>query len=325
MAILGAGNIARVMARTWKEMEEVESYAVAARELSRAEAFALEYGFEKAYGSYLEMLEDELVELVYVAVPHSHHYECVKMCLEYGKHVLCEKAFMSNAPQAKEVIALAKERNLLLAEAIWTRYMPSRRMVNEVIASGAIGTVNALSASLDYVLPHVERMQNPALSGGALLDLGVYTINFACMVFGNKIRKVTSAAILSEQGVDIQNSITLEYEDGRMAMLHSNFMALSDRRGMIYGDKGFLEITNINNCEKITRYDLDYQIAEVIEVPEQITGFEYEVRACMKAIRKGKVECDEMPHDEIIFVMEMMDQLRKEWGVVYPCDLVKNS
>ncbi len=320
IAILGAGNIAHCMGRTLKGMEDATQYAVASRDLGKAEEFAKEYGFIKAYGSYEEMLQDEAVELVYVAVPHSHHYECVKLCLEYGKHVLCEKAFMSNAKQAKEVIELAKEKKCLLAEAIWTRYMPSRKMIQDTIESGAIGKVTSISANLDYVLTHVERMQKPELSGGALLDLGVYTINFAFMVLGTDVKNVVSSAVLSDQGVDLQNSIILTYTNGAMAHLHSNFQALSDRRGMIYGDKGFLEITNINNCEKITRYDLDYQVVDEQLVPEQITGFEYQVRACMRAIQNGEVECSEMPHKEIMRVMELMDSLRKEWGVVYPCD-----
>ncbi|MFI3201104.1 MAG: Gfo/Idh/MocA family oxidoreductase [Eubacteriales bacterium] len=318
MAILGAGGIARKMAETWNAMAEVESYAIAARDLARAEEFAKEFGFVKAYGSYEEMVQDPEVELVYIAVPHSHHYETTKLCLQHGKHVLCEKAFMVNAKQAKEVVTLAREKNCLLAEAIWTRYLPSRKMIDEVIASGAIGKVTSLTANLCYQISNVERMQKPELAGGALLDLGVYPINFASMVFGNDIKKVTSSAVISELGVDYQNSITLEYQDGKVAMLHSNFLACSDRRGMIFGDKGYLEIENINNCELITRYTPDYKVAEIIDIPEQLTGFEYQVTACMKAIQAGKVECEEMPHAESIFVMELMDQLRKEWGVVYP-------
>ena len=155
MAILGAGAIANKMAATITKMDEVEAYAIAARDLDRAQAFAEAYGFAKAYGSYEEMLADEAVDLVYVAVPHSHHYKMTKLCLEAGKHVLCEKAFMVNAEQARDVLALAKSKKLLLTEAIWTRYMPSRKIIDDIIARGEIGEVTSLTANLGYELSQI--------------------------------------------------------------------------------------------------------------------------------------------------------------------------
>ena len=133
MAIMGAGSIAIKMANTINGMPDVEAYAIGARDLERAQAFAQQYNFTKAYGSYEEMLKDEEIDLVYIATPHSHHYKCVKMCLEAGKHVLCEKSFTVNAAQAREILAMAEEKKLLLTEAIWTRYMPSRKMINDII------------------------------------------------------------------------------------------------------------------------------------------------------------------------------------------------
>ena len=176
-AILAPGKIANSMAKAVSGIEKIERYAVASRDQERADIFAKKWGFEKAYGSYEAMVEDPQVELVYVASPHSHHYEHAKLCLEHGKHVLVEKAFTVNAQQAEELIRLSREKHLLLAEAIWTRYMPSRNMINEILASGVLGKVTSLTANLGYILPHVERMQNPELAGGALLDLGVYPIN----------------------------------------------------------------------------------------------------------------------------------------------------
>ena len=138
MAIMGAGSIANKMADTITKMNDVKAYAIAARDTERAAAFAKKYGFTKFYGSYEEMLKDPEVQLVYIATPHSHHYKCAKMCLEAGKHVLCEKAFTVNADQARKLFALAKEKNLLITEAIWTRYMPSRKMIDDIISSGVI-------------------------------------------------------------------------------------------------------------------------------------------------------------------------------------------
>ena len=317
-AIFGPGKIAQCMAAAVTPLEEVERYAIASRDLERAQAFASEWGFEKAYGSYEEMLADPEVELIYVATPHSHHYEHAKMCLNAGKHVLLEKAFTVNAKQAEELIALAKEKNVLLAEAIWTRYMPSRKIIDDLIESGRIGKVNAVMANLGYELHDIPRMQEPELAGGALLDLGVYPINFAKMVVKKNVKDVISTAVMSPKGIDWTNSITLIFEDDTMAVLHSNMLAGLNRLGAIYGDKGYLEVQNINNAEEIRVYDLDHQLVETIPVPEQINGYEYEVISCIKAIKEGKIECEEMPHEETLWIMRLMDRIRKQWNMVYP-------
>lgn len=302
------------------DTSRLELYAVASRTYEKAKAFADQWGFEKAYGSYEEMLEDEEVELVYVASPHSHHYRHAKMCLEHGKHVLLEKAFTVNASQAEELIALSRQKGLLLAEAIWTRYMPSRNMIDDIIASGMIGEPISLMANLGYPMRHKERLQNPELAGGALLDVGVYPINFSMMVFHSEIVKMDTTAILSPAGIDWANSMILTFEDGKMAVLHSTMLSPTDRLGVIYGEKGYMEIININNCEEIRVYDEEHQIRAVHKVPEQINGYEYEVLSCMKAIQDGKQECPEMPHRETLRVMKLMDDIRKKWGMKYPCE-----
>lgn len=218
IGILGAGGIAVQMAKTVAGMKDVENYAVAARSFERAQAFAEKYGFSKAYGSYEEMLADPQVDLVYIATPHSHHYLHAKMCLEAGKNVLCEKAFTVNADQARKLFALAKEKNLLITEAIWTRYMPSRKMIDDIISSGVIGEVTAVTANLNYAISEVERIRKPELAGGALLDVGVYTINFASMVLGDKLKDVQATAIFRE-GVDMLDTIAMVFEGDRMATL----------------------------------------------------------------------------------------------------------
>lgn len=320
MAILGAGNIARQMAKTIRSMNNVTAYAVASRDAGRAAAFAREFGFAKACGSYEEMLADPNVELVYVATPHSLHAEHIRLCLEHGKHVLCEKAFTVNAAQAEEVLSLAKAKGLLLAEAIWTRYMPMRRMLNEIIASGIIGTPHSLTANLCYIIDHVPRLQKPELAGGALLDIGVYTLNFACMVFESEIKEVVSHAVFNDQGVDNQNSIILTFADGKTATLHSNQMVASERSGMIYGSNGYIEVENINNPAAIRVYNPQYELIREIQAPAQITGYEYEVEACAKAIREGQTECPDMPHAEILRMMRLMDAIRADWGMRYPME-----
>ncbi len=319
-SILAPGNIAGTMAKTISRMDGIESYAVASRDYGRAKAFAGEWGFEKAYGSYEELVDDPEVGLVYVASPHSHHYQHAKLCLEHGKHVLVEKAFTVNAAQAQELIDISEERGLLLAEAIWTRYMPSRGMVDDLVASGVIGEVTSLTANLGYILPHVERMQKPELAGGALLDLGVYPINFALMAFHGQVVRVHASAVLSPSGIDWMNSITLVFEGGKMAVLHSDMLAQTDRQGVISGDKGYLEVQNINNCEEIRVFGLNRKLTARYTVPKQISGYEYEVLACKKAIEAGKTECEEMPHAESLRVMKLLDEVRSQWGMKFPCE-----
>lgn len=318
IGILGAGGIARVMAETINGMEEAQCYAVAARDSGRAQKFAEEFGVEKAYGSYTEMLQDSQVELVYIATPHSHHYEHVKLCLEHGKHVLCEKAFTVNAAQAEEILKMAEEKGLLLTEAIWTRYMPMRKTIDEVVASGVIGKITSLSANLGYVIEQNERIHAPELAGGALLDLTVYPLNFASMVFGDDIVEVDASCVKIDTGVDGQDSVMLTYRDGRMATMYTTIHAQTDRRGMINGSLGYIEIENINNYESMKVYDLDRKVIASYEAPEQITGYEYEVRAAIRAIQEGKTECEEMPHAETIRMMKLMDRIRADFGIVYP-------
>ncbi|WP_054740656.1 Gfo/Idh/MocA family protein [Cellulosilyticum ruminicola] len=318
IGIIGAGRIAETMAKTLCAMEDAVCYAVAARDIQRAEGFANKFNMAKAYGSYEELVADKEVELVYIATPHSLHYEHAKLCITHGKHVLCEKAFTRNVKEAEEIIALAKSKNVLITEAIWTRYMPSRQMIDDLIASGIIGKPAALTANLGYVIWNKERIAEPSLAGGSLLDIGLYPINFALMHFGKDIKEITSTAVLSDKRVDLQNSITITYIDGKIAVLNSTVLAQTDRQGIISGDKGYMVIENINNCESIKIYDLGRQLIKEIKVPMQITGYEYEVKACIEAIQNSQLECEAMPHAETLYVMQLMDDLRSKWGVVYP-------
>lgn len=317
IGIIGAGNIARKMAYTVNNMDGVTLAAIASRSLDKAQEFAREFSIPTAYGSYEELACDNSVDLVYVATPHSHHYAHTKLCLENGRNVLCEKAFTANAKQAKELIEISHSKGLYLGEAIWTRYLPMRFKLDELISSGVIGKVSYLTANLGYALGDVERMVKPELAGGALLDLGVYAINFALMTFGNDIKDIRSSCVKNENGVDLHNSVIIDYADGKTALLHSNMTSNTDRRGMVYGDKGRIEFDNINNCEGIKVILNDGTVTEY-RTPQQISGFEYQVSASVKAIAEGRTECDEMPHSEILRVMEIMDSLRAEWGIRYP-------
>ena len=324
IAILGCGNIAYSMAKTLRMMrdqgEPVCLYAAASRDYAKAQNFAMSEGFAHAYGSYEELVRDPNVQLVYIASPHSHHGEHMKLCIEHGKAVLCEKAFTANAAQAREALALAKEKNVLVAEAIWTRYMPSRRIIWEIICSGMLGEMQVLTANLHYPIEHIRRIREPELAGGALLDVGVYPLNFACMFFGTDFNRIESNVQLMETGVDRQESFSFYYPDGRAAHMHAGTACRSDRQCMIAGTKGYLTVDNVNNPARITVYleSENFEVPHNMPVPAQLTGYEYQVRACLKALEEGAIECPEMPHAESIRVMEICDHLRMQWGVKYP-------
>lgn len=320
IGIIGAGHIAEKMAWTLTQLPQTEAYAVASRDLAKAQEFARKYGFTKAYGSYEELADDPQVDLIYVATPHSFHHAHVRMCIEKSKPVLCEKSFMLNTKEAEDVIRLSHEKKVFLAEAIWTRYEPSRRILTDIIDSGEIGTPSFLKASLSYPVAHKERVRKAYLGGGALLDIGIYCINFALMNFGHDIEKIVSTCFRNEEGMDMQESFTFQYKDGRTAVMGASVLCTDDRQGIISGDKGYVIIDNINNPLRFDIYRRGAEHVRTVEVPAQITGFEYQVLECMEAVRAGKIEPESMPHEETLRVMKIMDHLRKEWGVKFPSE-----
>ena len=318
IGIIGAGNIAEVVAPTLAAMEGMECYAVASRSLDKAQKFAETFGFEKAYGSYDELLADPNVELVYIATPHSHHFEQMMLAIAFGKNILCEKAFTINAKEAEMIRFSAAKQGVFVAEAIWTRYMPSRKVIDEVLASGIIGKPNTLTANLSYVISHKERIVDPNLAGGALLDIGIYGINFALMHFGTDIERVESSVKMHSTGVDAMETITIFYKDGRMAVLTHSIFCRSDRKGIIHGDKGYMVVENINNPQSLKVYDLQDREIASYDFSDQISGYEFEFLESADCIAKGKLEADSMPMEDTVHVMEFMDNLRKSWNMFYP-------
>ncbi len=326
VAILGAGRIARSMADTLVKMAAdpryenlVSPYAIASRDKSHASEFAQQYGFPVSYGSYEALINDPLVDLVYIATPHNFHAEQGIMCLEAGKNVLVEKSFTANASQARDLLNVAHQTGLLCTEAIWTRYMPSRSIINEIVDSGVIGEVKAINANLCYPVTGKARLTDPALAGGALLDVGVYPLNFIDMVMKNRpIDHIDTSMTPYSTGVDAQNSITLYYQDGTMATAQSSMLTASDRGGYIWGTDGYLVCRNINNVEGVDVYDKNHQLVTTHNIPPQLTGYEYEVADAANAIVDGQSECAAMPHADTLRIMELMDSIRADWGLTYP-------
>ena len=320
VGIIGTGWIAEKAAITLAGLTMCEAYAVGSRSQEKADEFARKWDVKKAYGSYAELMADPNVDLVYVGTPHSHHYDVTREALLAGKPCLVEKAFMANRRQAQEIIDLAHERKVFLAEAIWTRYQPVVNMVRELIAAGRIGTPRLLTATLGYSMGEKPRIMRADLCGGALLDLGVYALNFVRMFFPADIVSIDSQCVKSKTGMDLTNAITLVLADGMLCNLQSSAACVGDNIGVIAGTDGNLIIDNINNPQTITVNGPDRTYIETIRVPKQITGYEYQFVACRQALIDGLLEPLEMPHKETLYIMELMDGLRQKWGVRYPMD-----
>lgn len=321
IGILSSGNIAHTMAKTVSAMQDVQLYAVASRQKQNAEEFAREFNVPNAYGSYEELAEDKNVELIYVASPHSHHFEHAMLCIEAGKPVLCEKSFTQDAAQAKTLLDTAKSKNIFIAEAIWTRYLPLMHTIVDTVDKGSLGNPRMLGASLGWNLSHIQRLFDPALAGGALLDLGVYPITLASMVFGPDIQSYSASAWLYHTGVDAIDSMNLKYADGKIATLSASFVNCLPDIWHIHGEDASMDIKGVTNPEFVRIVDNNGNLIEEIKRPMQISGYEYEVQACVDALREGKLECDEMPHSETLRVMQFMDDLRAMWGVRFPSEV----
>ena len=316
VGIIGAGHIGGKIARTIAETEGVDILAVGSRSFGKAESFAREFNVPRAYGSYSELLDDPDIDLVYVATPHSHHFEVTMEAIGKGKACLVEKAFMANAAQTRAVLDLSRKKGVFVGEAVWTRYQPALGIIRKLIDDGRIGRMRMISDTLAYSIEHKPRIIRPELCGGALLDLGVYAINFVRMFCPNPIEKIDSQCILSESGVDLTESVSMTLSGGIMANIQSSACCAGYNTGVIAGSEGYI----VNNPHVIQVYALGGILREELTVPECISGYEYEFLACREAIGKGLIEPPQMPHSEILFIMELMDSLRKEWGVRYPMD-----
>lgn len=320
VGIIGAGWIAEKAAITLKNLEGASCYAIASRSLEKAQAFAEKWQVSCAYGSYSELIADENVDLVYVATPHSHHYDVTKEALENGKPCLVEKAFMANHRQAADIVRISRERKVFLAEAIWTRYQPAVQIVRQLISNGQIGTPRLITATLGYSMGNKPRIMRPDLCGGALLDLGVYALNFVRMFCDSPIEKMESQCVKSDTGMDLTNAISFTFANGMLANVQSSACCVGDNIGVIAGTEGNIIIDNINNPQRIRINKRDRVFVKDINVPKQITGYEYQFIACKQALEEGLIEPPQMPLEETLYIMKMMDELRFKWGVRYPMD-----
>lgn len=318
IAILGIGAIADKMADAIKNCEDVFPCGVASRDLRKAKLFAEKHGFLHFYGSYEEMLADKDIELVYISVPHALHCEYTLKCLEAGKNVITEKPFAVNAIQTRTMIEMAQKKKLMVAEGIWMCYLPIVENIKHICQSGIIGEVRCLSGEIGYHLTQ-NRLFDPVLAGGALLDIGVYAVALCGIVFGYDIMKICSNAVLTNSGIDEINSFIFSYQTGQIASFSTAITLMSSCRGTIWGSNGYADISNVNSLDEVRVFDLNRNEIERFNAdPNVKNSYDYELRSVIKALREGRIDTPEAPHDEILKRINIMDRLRRKMKVNYP-------
>lgn len=332
-AILAPGIIANSMAKAMKETSESDSrvrlYAVGSRDLKRSVEFANKWGFEKAYGSYDDLLADPDVDAVYIANPHAFHMDSTLACLKKGKHVLCEKPAGCNLAQLNAMIDTAKLHNLFFMEAMWMDFNPCVNEIRKAVERGAIGDLMHIESRFNNRIPYdpKSRMWAPELAGGALLDLGIYNIYFSSMINDhNPIKNMTSIIKMYKE-VDAWENVSIVYDNGVTA----NFQSACDRPAeyeghdaVIWGTKGFITVSNFFYAQKaeIHTYDNEWgkenKVTEVIEKPFKVNGYEYEMIHATECILAGKIESDIHTFERTRTLCKTMDDLRVDWGFKYP-------
>lgn len=327
----GCGTIASWISDFITQLNDphIVKYAAASHNLEKCRAFADKYGWEKAYGSYEELMADPEVDLLYICVPNQLHYELCLKAIEHGKNVVCEKPFAVNDRQAEEMLRRAEEKGLFISEALWPAFLPSRRLIDETIASGAIGEITGGEiVSLSNVM-FMERVKKLETGGGALLDMGPYVLGRVTEHFGLDIVKIEGSFEHLESGVDSRDDYVLTYRDGQKVRCRSTIDTPHEERqefGRIDGTKGSIWFDSISNPQDIRVLDPEGQLVRQIEVPPMLhgtevpftAGYEYEFLAFEKALREGKRECEEAPHAQTLTIARVMTELRRQAGVQYP-------
>jgi len=316
--ILATGKIARAFAQNLTLLPDARIAAVGARRLESAQAFAKEYGAAAAHGSYRQLVEDPEVDVVYVASPHALHHEHVMLAFEAGKPVLCEKALTLNAVQAEHLVAEARQRRLFFMEAMWMRCNPMVRRLQQLLATGELGTVQQVRADLGFVVdkPVTDRLLAPELGGGALLDVGIYPLTFAHLFLGEP-DSVAAAAALSELGVDLNIALSLAYRTGAVASLSASLTAWSPRTASIATEVGRIDLPAAFHQPTTATWTSDGQSQTLTE--EVIgTGLANEALEVIRCLRAGEIESPLVPHEDSLALMRLMDRIRADVGVRYP-------
>ncbi|WP_029033644.1 Gfo/Idh/MocA family protein [Salinimicrobium terrae] len=316
-AIIGPGKIAKKFTTSLKEVEGAQLFAVASRSLERAKTFAQETGAKKAFGSYEEMLQDEEIDVVYVATPHVFHYEHTLLCLNAGKAVLCEKPFAMNKKQVEEMISVAREKGVFLMEAMWTPFLPHIEHLVEVLQSGKYGRIKELSADFGFNAPYDEngRLFRKSLGGGSLLDIGIYPVFLALHTLGIP-EKIEAKAQLGKTGIDEVCDVTFSYSSGATAELHSNIIKNTPTTAEFELEKATIAIhAKWHNPSTIVITTPEGTEIKSFDVAS--FGYEYEARHVQEMLRQGKTESDVMTFEKSLELISLLDQIRKEIKLDY--------
>lgn len=319
--ILGTGWIAE-MQTSDLQLTGHPVTAVGSRTDESAQKFAATFGIPRSHGSYEALVADPDVDVIYVATPHPFHAEHAKLALNAGKHVLVEKPFTINAAEAQEVVDLATSKNLVVLEAMWTRWLPHMIRIREIIAAGTLGEVRAVFAdhtqSLSLVPTH--RMQAPELGGGALLDLGIYPISFAWDVFG-KPEKIVAMSSPTATGVDRQTAILFGYGDGAQAVMQTELDAFGPNVAVVLGTKGRIDIDGVWYTPTSFRViDSDGVVTETYESSVEGRGMQFQAAALEALVAAGSLEGAELPPSESVAIMASLDEIRAQIGLRYPSE-----
>ncbi len=318
--ILGPGSIAHRFAEGLSVIPDAELVAVGSRSSERADVFADRFDIPKRHGSYADLANDPGVDAIYVATPHPFHKEYSILCLRAGVAVLCEKPMAINAQQVKQMIDCARSEKRFLMEAMWTRFLPVIVKVREWLAEGAIGEPRMLTADFGFRSGWNPqgRLLNPEMAGGGLLDVGVYTVAMAYMVFG-KPSRIASMAHIGETGVDEQAAMVLGYDAGQLALLSCAIRTNTPQEARIVGTEGSIHIPNFWQSTSATLHASGKKPVRA-DMPFEGNGYNYEAVEVMRCLREGKLESDVMPLDESLSIAETMDQMRAQWGLRYPME-----
>ena len=316
--ILGPGGIAKAFATDLKLLDGHSVAAVGSRTLKNAQDFANTFG-GTAFGSYEALVADPSVDAIYVATPHPAHKDNVVLALNAGKPVLCEKPFAVNAKEAQEMVAAAQKNNVAMMEAMWSRFLPHYAQVREIVASGVLGKILTVHADHGQRLAdqNIARLVEPALAGGALLDLGIYPVSFAHMVLGNPT-KITASGVLTDKGVDAQTSMIFDYADGAQAVLNTTMIEQTPCRAVVAGVDGWLEIDRVfytPTSMRVTLFD-----GSVTEYPTNYTGhgLREQAEAFKKLVQSGHTQSDILNWKDTVDIMQTLDSVRSQIGLHYP-------
>jgi predicted dehydrogenase len=318
--ILGAGGIADTFVNDLATAGITVS-AVGSRDADKARRFADDHGIATAHGSYDDLVADPEVDAVYVATPHVFHEQNALLAIRAGKHVLVEKPFTVTAAEAGRVLAAAREAGVVALEAMWTRYLPQQARLREVVRSGVIGEPRLLTAAHMQSLPtdpH-HRINDPALGGGALLDLGVYPVSFAHDVLG-PVDAVVATAVLSDQGVDARTGITLRHANGATSNLFCALDTAGRNDAVLHGSAGRVEIDHTFYAPGgFTVLDADGSVLERYDSDEgDLRGMHHQALELARLVEAGDLESPALTSDGILAVMTTMDEVRRQVGVAYP-------